>query len=272
MSDTAVLQSFQNMAQAKSLAPIVLNYVWINEHPDPKGKVEDSDPLCSVPLHYLDKALHNAQIFPDARVIIWMDNRFLNDSSRYFVQSHLYLADAPNVELRDLNEIPAYRQLHMFHPTANHPIMSRADLARLLVVSHCFETTNANDVFYADFDVHYAGLDNDDVLSVLEHEGMAFGEAETKLENSFMAFRKGPALKFLNDRLIPETILEARNGKIGWAPLIYQLARWKHGDEWTPRPSLSYAERLIHFYGTLSVEPSGYRLPKNKIYGACAIN
>lgn len=168
----------------------VLNYVWINERPDDPN--EETGPLCSVPLHYLDRAFKNARRYPDAEVRLWVDMSMLNDMSRYFLNNHVYSYAPPNVKMHDLHDIPAYHESSVFKAHEDVKIFMRVDIARLMALSHCFDDNQkTTTVFYADFDVKDVALDKYATWRALNKYGISAGfDGEEGLENSYIAVNR----------------------------------------------------------------------------------
>lgn len=190
----------------------VLNYVWINMKADESGKTCD-DFLCSVPLHYLDGAYGNARKYDDTEVRIWIDPAYLDPMSRYFVDTHAHLEAPDNVRFMNLRTIPAYDQNEIFQPEKGTSIWTKVDLARFLVVSHCLQTTDAQRVFYADFDVKDVELDNQRTDMLLNRHGMTLGlSPENIISHGYIAVdRSGQTM--LDRAMIPNLEFAARTGE-----------------------------------------------------------
>jgi len=203
----------------------ILNYVWINDKPDNIDMLRDD--LCSVPLHYFDRAFKNARDYPDVDVNIWVDYAMLDGYSRLFVDSYTLMQEMPNVRLHNLRDIPTYVQTPMFDTSGQHPIWSRVDYARLLVLEHCLGNMPARDVFYADFDVQNVKLDQKNLKDCMNHYGCIIGRADI-IENSFFGFRKGTkAEDFLVSTLLPETLEATRKGtENGYSAMKHNFTRW----------------------------------------------
>lgn len=185
MQDLALQTHFDGRAAqpekaARNDAPVlrtnrVLNYVWINKTPDKDLLLPTDDtPLCSVPLHDLDKAYDNARKYPDTEVRIWIDETRLSDQTRFFVQSHAYLNAPDNVRIKDLNSVPGYRDKQDLYSDENVSIWCKVDLARFEVAAHSLRTLQAQTVFYADFDVKDVALDSAATAQSLKRYQTAF--------------------------------------------------------------------------------------------------
>lgn len=265
----------------------IINYVWINKDPDTKNAVEKSSlsnfidfflvkdpadlekedgPLCSVPLRAFDKAFENARRYPNAKFQIWVDYLFLNDSSRFFLQSHVYMAAPDNVRLCDINDIPSYAaRRDIFAPEADYHIWSRVDLARLLVVDHCLKKAQGHElVVYADFDIEDVRLDSLKLKACLEKYGFIFGATrDLYVENSFMAFRTGEGENFLHSFLLPSTVKQAEWKQDGYMPMCDSLKIW--GDQ----KGFDGRSRDISLH---IARGSGYQIPENPFYIECGVN
>lgn len=172
-----------NLAGSGAALPLrsdrVLNYVWLNRESlrnPPENSCEDPEHLCGIPLNYFDKAYANARRYPDTNVKIWVDQALLDDSSRFFVQSHAYLNAPENVTFHDLRDIPAYAAHPAYAVGSKVQIWNKVDLARFLVISHELENPARKQVFYSDFDIDDAALDNPKTQEKLQDAGMAFAE------------------------------------------------------------------------------------------------
>lgn len=153
----------------------VLNYVWINKIPDKDlPPPTDGAPLCSVPLHYLDKAYANARTYPDTEVRIWIDEERLSAQTRSYVQAHADENAPGNVRFYDLNAVPAYQAKQGLYADENVSIWYKVDLARFQVVEECLRGENIKTAYYADFDVKDVSLDEASTAKSLDRYGTAF--------------------------------------------------------------------------------------------------
>lgn len=201
MQDLALTRSYDRSAAppehaVKAGAPLrtdrMLNYVWINKTPDRDlPPPADDTPLCSVPLHYLDRAYDNARKYPNTEMRIWMDEARLSDRTRFFVQSHAYLNAPGNVRFKDLNSIPAYAAARDIHMDAKISMWDKVDLARFQVAAHGFTDRKVQTVYYADFDVRDVALDNEQTKKILEKRDIAFARLprENIVSHGYFAVR-----------------------------------------------------------------------------------
>lgn len=257
----------QTLFNAAAIHPdraCILNYVWINKSPDKPRR--ESEPLCTVPLHDFDKAIANAQRYPDAEVLLWVDFALLDDMSRFFVQG--FQASAPkNFKICDLNEITdsngvkTYRNNNVFKPESGTSIACRADLARVLVVDHCFNQPNVIDVFYSDLDVDDTKLHDPKSLSRLAEYGILVGqESKGDFENGYMVFRRGRGLEFLHDHLLPASLADAAKGLDGFGALLNEMAAWGQREGLIPSQTVDrYAIHILPNMGYRSNTASVYK-------------
>ena len=258
-------------AESEETSPVlpceecIVNYVWINESP---FKPETKSPVCGVPLHYIDQALKNAKRYPDTPFILWLDYNFLDPTSRFIVESHIYYNDCENVKVQDLHAISSYHNSDIFsakEPTAR--LFARTDLARLLVIQHGLDNMpNKPYVFYADFDTDDVNIGCPISSYSLRAYGMFYGLTKPNFgfENSFLAFTK-QQYAFLTKRLIPSTVYAAQEGDNGFGSLVRTLS------DWLTENDISSDS----FYSTLSAKrshPMGYVMPSNPFYIECGLN
>lgn len=154
----------------------LINYVWVNMV---KAGKHDGAPECGIDLKNIERAVNNANRYPDADFKIWIDRDFQNDSTLFWLNSFLYAgAQHDNVELCDLRDIPDYADNRFFdneqsynwryHVTSVH---ARADYARILVLDHCMnQDTERQRILYADMDCEDLRLD--DALEIINREGI----------------------------------------------------------------------------------------------------
>ncbi|WP_435641936.1 hypothetical protein [Micavibrio aeruginosavorus] len=260
-------QSF-NRASRDSGKDCLINYVWINKSPDEP----DRKAACSVSFKHIDCAHENARLYPDARIKIWIDYRFLDERSIACLREHHTRFSPPNVEWGDLNDIPQYHNDDaMFSPDSDKNIWARVDLARLIVLKHVLKTAPQPYAFYADFDVKDAKLDK--AKAIMDQYGLALGTTGAiksfghmlnpvnffpgMLENGYFAFKKGPdGRKFLHT-LLSHTFASATREITGYTPFS-QLARdWGRRHDMSPTKKLAVSRVLYDM---------GYKIPENPRY------
>jgi hypothetical protein len=255
---------FASPKGAPPLENCALHYVWVPRHPpSPRG----GGPLCAVPFICLDKAFGNARRCPETPVTLWLDYARIDDMTRFFVESHAANNAPPNMRLRNLHEIPAYAQNPVFvAQAASDNLWARVDLARLLVLSHAFDTTEAQNLFYSDFDVEDVKLADPVTARILQKHGMFFGSTDERfsmIENSYLAFRRGAGERFLKDYLIPATAADADRKRNGYGAFTNSIARWSRDHGVSDLKKKLCAPR---------VHPSGHPMPANALYRDLGIN
>lgn len=238
-----------------------LNYVWINKKPFDSRENE----LCGVPLKYLDKAIENANRYPDAQVNIWLDFNLLDASSLFFVSSHGYIfADKPsNIAFRNLHEIRSYTRNPIFNPERDRfqNVWARVDYARLLVLRHVLADDRVRDAFYSDFDVDDVKIENNHLVQCMEKFGLIFGAHKRGgRENGFLGIRANEPTGFLQ-KLIKDTLKMARDGEDGFG--VYTCAVY----DWERKAGASQYDAQHKV-----LDECGKVLPDNALYMETAIN
>lgn len=260
---------------------IALNYVWVNREPYISG-VDDA--LCGVPLHHIDRAITNARYYRETPVSIWLDNDLLDDASLHMVASHVYIQDVKNIRIRNLRDIPSYREnADLFdwqRSSANlddyngiskddkHNIWGRVDLARLLAVRHALDE-GAQYALYADFDNDDVSLNGPEMLDILKKHNMVFGVTTSNgkreiFENSYFAFgQQRSDIRFL-DRMIDSTIEDVSKGVNGYGAYYMAIFNYalEHGIE----------DEMVELGYPAVVHPMGYKIPQPKLYVDEGIN
>jgi len=244
----------------------VLNYLWLN----PQRPIANNAPHGGVPPEALERMFENARRYPQARVILWLEGEY--DFMR-----------PDNVELRNitpqlLNKNMYERDGYMYSSpqvfpaffSSNNPgnIWSRVDMARLLMLRHCFETMPVQDVFYADFDTADVKLDAPEVLKFLDKDGFVLAKTTGgMLENGYFGLRRGEGEVFLNKCLLPASTWDlgytaktpdaagqfTKDGRplnTGWPTMFMAVGKWAKQKGRNP-----------NHYGVQLLEKQGYRLP-----------
>lgn len=196
----------------------IVNYVWINEYPvSPYDEVID-DKLCHMPLHYIDKALHNARRYTDAQFFIWIDKAKLDPMSLFWLDSYINIQSVPNISVRDLNEIPAFHNDERFGNEEYYCLWAKLDYARLLVLENLLAEMPWKQVFYCDFDANDIEINKDCIQSALDNWGMVIATTKcNKYENSFFGFsEKG---NYLFSKLLGESYKNFNNMEDGYGAL-----------------------------------------------------
>ncbi len=227
----------RNMTARPRHQGLDVHYLWINAHPDAPGRAA----LCSVPLSAVDMALENAARYKGARFTLWTDTALLDDTSGFMLQSHLYIANAPNFRLRSLQEIAEYRgDPEVFDPNHRAKMMAqgqkpagrgttiwgRVDYARLLILSHVL-SEGAGCAIYSDLDNADLRLDAPRLHNRLKNHGLAFGmvkkdDGRVIYENGFMAVTEQRRVCNFLQEMIDDTRVAVSNMDNGYA--VYRRA------------------------------------------------
>ena len=240
----------------------ILNYVWINKQ---RFSYEDESCMCRIPLHYIDKAIENAKRYPDTQVRLWLDHNLLDQQSLFFVASHIHFAGADNIAIHDLNEIPEYRDNPMFHPDDEDfkdSIWARVDIARLLALQYCLEDTEAQQVFYSDFDADDVKINSRSVHSIMQKYGLVLGATTHEhVENGYFGFHRR------NKDVLNELVTRSFNA--------YEHSR--HGAFsafCTFKTVTLHKENHIHpeSAAVTVLPPTDYTIPKRQIYRDLKLN
>lgn len=175
----------------------IVNYMWLAKEAQ---TIDHSDQgLCNLPLHYIDKALHNAKRYADAEFHIWVDWRGLDDFSKFTAESYLYYRDCPNVRFCDLNDIPNYADDARLSGENPYDIWPRVDYTRLLILRHCLTQNSWCQVFYSDFDANDVEIMDDAIQEQMRLWGIVTATNDVnEIENSFFGFNE-KGMEFLND-------------------------------------------------------------------------
>lgn len=273
-----LIENFVDAAGASHATPApradrVLNYVWINKQSlnlaGPQRE-EETGVQCGIPLNYFDKAYGNARLYPDTEVHVWVDDLLLDGQSRFFLQSHAYLNAPENVTFRDLREIPAYAAHPSFAENSATNIWNRVDLARFMVLSHQLENPERDQVFYADFDIDDADLDNPKTKERLDDMGMAFAELEkgemlghgvfNTVQHAYVAMNRSRKA-FLDEKMLPGMSKAAeRNHRV--CSYIFRALYWEVYDlpRDVGRPEMS------RIFTDVVVPPIKSKIPANPVY------
>ncbi len=232
-----------------------LNYVWINHTPSLKEK---DTAQCCVPLTYLDLAYDNAKKYPDVEVNIWIDYTYLDQKSLSLVQEHSHSTAPNNVNIKDLKEIPAYKNDLLFTPEEKISVWARVDFARLLVMKHVLNSSDTDIVIYSDFDVTDVKLDHAQAQETLSRYGMLFGAVSSgRIENGYLALDQQNGKSFLTEYLLPKTQEAAEKNIDGYAILSDGVINWANRNN---------VEDYKSELGLKVLERRGHITPPNSIY------
>lgn len=211
-----------------------INFIWLRNKTQPKGDM--SDPL---PEKYTRNLLETAHRNPDASVFLWTDENNWNKGTQQKLADLCNKKELPNLSLRSLRDIHEYTTSPVFAKTRKgfydhtDPIWQKVDYARVMVLNHLLETTDAEQVFYADIDLIAPPISSPEVQDIMQRHGMVFTRNPQQspgsgfLENGFMGFGRENA-DFVYGELVPMTRNAISNGMDGWHPMC-QAAREKLG-------------------------------------------
>lgn len=211
----------------------LVNYIWINAVPDvysPDG------PMCSIPLQYVQRAVDNANNYPDISFKLWIDSRLVSDESRFWLASFLYDGlRQQNMEICDLRTLPEYARSRVFKRISPLPelrkhrgsVYVRADYARILVLKHCAKTCrDKRFLIYSDLDCKDIWARG--VLSTLRVYGIAINHMghSDSVSHGFIALdTANKTVMAPLDRLCRETASAANAGELGYMAFGAYLAR-----------------------------------------------
>lgn len=170
----SILAAFRHNSTPKAAASettlekskALVNYIWINSK---KAAYDHNNPVCAIEMAYIQRALDNANRYPEADFKLWVDKKLLDPYSLLCVESFINeRAKNANVLIHDLQEIKDYAADEYFVPpestkksslsdtfnrSAPRNVYSRADYARILVLDHCMQTYPAyTQLIYSDID------------------------------------------------------------------------------------------------------------------------
>lgn len=244
----------------------VLNYVWINVE---KFEPREGGPTTGLP-HYINIAIENALRYPETQTNIWMDFNLLDQGS---IDAARSLVSDAKIKICNLQDIKAYKDRSepggVFDPERQlsedsemsissgrrKNIWGRVDFAKILVLEHCLKETDAEEIFYSDFDVPDVSVDIPEVTSRLRNHGIMtawVGEYEYgqtgRLENGYIAIGREKLDRALFNKIIERTEEEVQQGLDGYDGLERPLMDWAREKypwtKWTGDTVASQHERL----------------------------
>lgn len=197
----------------------VINFVWMRNSPQTKN--DKSPPL---PDKYTQNIIQTARENPDCSVMLWADAHHWNAESWKIITDLCAQSEMPNLSLQSLNAIPEYNSNKIFSKTRKgfydhtDPIWQKVDFARIIVLAHVLETTDAKQAYYADLDLKAPKITSPEVQSIMSNHGMVFAlnnRAPDFLENQFMGFNRENS-DFVVRQLVPMTRHAVTHGTDGW--------------------------------------------------------
>lgn len=171
----------------------LVNYIWINAQP--KALIDLENPVCAIEMGNINRALKNANLYPEADFQIWVDKKLLDDYSLFCLDCFMReKARHGNITLHNLQDIPDYANDPYFVPSStdkdylrdqfnnrsgSRNIYSRADLARILVLDHCMRShPERNRIIYSDTDCHDISLP--ETLPIMSEHGVAIHDLDSE--------------------------------------------------------------------------------------------
>ena len=231
----------------------IVNYLWLRKNKFDPDVGDKKSVLCGVPLENVDKAIENALRYPNAKFNLWVDFDELDDLSIYMMDHLIYASGIKNMQLKNLRDIPDYKDSLIFDPRKGIEVYPRADLARLLCIRYSVSQFKGVNVFYSDFDVDDIFIEHEDVLSTLKREQVVFAHTqEDPIENGYIGICGEAGQQFL-DEVIFQTARESINGYLGYAPLLEVVEN-------------TYGSTGCVVVDLPILKERGYKIPKSKIY------
>lgn len=221
----------------------LLNYVWINNkfYYDP-AEFPSGSPI---PTAFLNNAFWVAGTNPSIETNIWCDFAKMSAKRRQFLERNM--PDCPNLVLRDLNEIEAYKTFKDFERREVGPngklnddvehedrIWRKVDMARLLVLDHTLSSPDVDEAYYSDFDIIAPPLEDKKLRTVVRENGVVLGlyqpEGDSRkgayVENSFMGFSRA-GRELLQEDLLSQTRAHYAVGDWnGWVAFLDCVEKW----------------------------------------------
>jgi len=143
-----------------------VNYIWMR--PDGEASFEIPSPS----FFFLQK---NAACYPDTQFNLWVEDPKAYE--RYAIPA--------NVAPQQLNSLPAFSEVPVFSLGEARYMWAKVDIARLFVLKHVLDGTNASDgAIYTDFDVKDVAIHSDALEERLRKYGAAFGGTYVEVHNS----------------------------------------------------------------------------------------
>ena len=192
-----------------------LNYVWLDKL---KGGVL-TDHFLGIPPEQLQRALRNADLYPDTNFHIWIDFDNLDSKIKSLLTKNPCPFLNEKVTVRNLNEIADYKANPL--TKLGVKIGVRSDMVRLQVLSHVLSTDSDNEVYYSDFDVLDVKINHPEMRDIMAKYGANLGLTRMEdldisgYENGFMGFRRGFGSAFLDGYIQPasQEMMYAQDGR-----------------------------------------------------------
>lgn len=181
----------------------IVNYAWLCPR---DTRATRADYGTRLPLHYMTRLYENTARYPEAVYNLWLDFDQIAPNDRFFLQSHQYLFDTPNITLRNLRDIPAYSGYPGFDRDSNIALYARADFARVLVLDHIQRNHPESIAIYSDLDCEDIMIEDKLVNTTLTKCGTIFGHSGRSIAcNGYIALCGDQGRTFMKDYLLPKT-------------------------------------------------------------------
>ncbi len=199
-----------------------IHYAWLQ-------RSEQEHPLL-LPEDYLQNLTTIATEHPDWQLQLWVDSQRSSPQCVTSLQTYLQQQGLHNIQLQDLQTIPAYaqdalmatRQFQTFYPRApyegsrseQHLFEKQIDLTKLYILRHGAEANPTETHAFSDLDIRAAPS----LPHALAQQGFAIGSfRQLSLENQFFAF--APAQFHLLQQLFQLTRDHCHHYSVDSSPL-----------------------------------------------------
>lgn len=219
----------------------------------------------------VDLMITNARNHPGYQTTLWIDFERLGPQSLFFVRSHLYQQNAHNIRLENLRDIAEYRNHPLFQ---NYPqdsenytfysIKKQVDVAKCLLLSHCLQNDEAEQVFVADFDIEDLALEDPDIQNKMNTYGLVLGvQSSGVAENQLYGCRNSPDIVDFACTLYTRSLHESTtyHGGNAWLATLSEVQAFCRKQGHDPRNVLVQRGH-----------PAGHTLPVNPVYTECGLN
>ncbi len=207
----------------------VVNYIWLC----PKSPYETFPHYATrLPLHNFERVYSNASRYPQAKFNLWLDFRQLTARDSFFLVSHMHAFGMGEIQVRNLCEIPAYKDRAGFEPDTDIALYARADFARVIVLNHLMDQPDKTAI-YSDMDCEDISLSSNKLNDALDEYGLAYGRSGNHLVcNGYIALRGYRGMDFLQACLFPRTDVAFQKNRVNHFGAFSQAiddVRTRHG-------------------------------------------
>lgn len=177
----------------------LVNYLWITPL---KTEFDSGDPVCAVNLGNIECAVSNANKYPEADFLLWLDKKTLDEYSQFCIESFIKdYSKHKNIKIQDLRNIPDYANNPFFIPPdpsqtgsllsphnrqGKKNVYARADYARVLVLGDRMQNMpHLTCIIYSDIDCPDIQLGK--TLEIIEKHGIAINYiVGTEISNGYI--------------------------------------------------------------------------------------